>query len=107
MNIVDKAHAGQVVTSKGRAYKFDAIECMINYLKDNAQVDYAHMLVADFSQPGELIPASDAKYLISKDIPSPMGMFLSAFPNEASLNNTLKKVNGKSYTWDQIQDEVH
>lgn len=31
MTIVDKQHAAQVVTKKGKAYSFDAIECMVHY----------------------------------------------------------------------------
>ena len=30
MTIVDKQHAAELVTSKGKAYKYDAIECMID-----------------------------------------------------------------------------
>ena len=30
MTIVDRQHAAQYVTSKGKQFKFDAIECMLN-----------------------------------------------------------------------------
>ncbi len=29
MNIVDKQHAAEIVTSKGKPFKYDAIECMV------------------------------------------------------------------------------
>ncbi len=32
MTIVDKLHAAEVVTNKGKVYKFDATECMINFM---------------------------------------------------------------------------
>ena len=32
MSIVDQRFAGEVVTQKGKAYKFDAVECMVNYI---------------------------------------------------------------------------
>jgi copper chaperone NosL len=31
MTIVDKVHAAEIVTKKGKVCKFDATECMINY----------------------------------------------------------------------------
>ena len=53
MTIVDKGHSSQYVTKKGKAYKFDAIECMVNELKevDNSKIEL--LLVADFNNPGQ------------------------------------------------------
>src|SRR5690606_41500698 len=34
MTIVDKLHAAEIVTNKGKIYKFDASECMINFMED-------------------------------------------------------------------------
>ena len=39
MTIVDKQHAAELVTDKGRVYKFDAIECMVNYLEQNDKIE--------------------------------------------------------------------
>ena len=33
MTIVDRQHAAELVTVKGKAFKYDAIECMMNHLK--------------------------------------------------------------------------
>ena len=40
MTIVDKVHAAEVVTDKGKIYKFDATECMVNFRKefDSSQI---------------------------------------------------------------------
>ena len=32
MTIMDKQHAAELVTDKGKVFPFDAIECMIHYL---------------------------------------------------------------------------
>ncbi len=40
MTIVDKQHAAQMVTEKGRVYKYDAIECMLNDLKTGTDRPY-------------------------------------------------------------------
>ena len=39
MTVVDKTHASEYVTKKGRAYTFDAIECLVNDLKENKNED--------------------------------------------------------------------
>ena len=102
MTIVDRQHASQLVTSKGKAYKFDAIECMINSLNENDKGPYAHTLVSDFINPGQLIDAQDTSFLISKDIPSPMGAFLSAFNSKEAAIKTQNESSGTIYKWDEL-----
>lgn len=79
MSIVDKSHAAELVSTKGKAFKFDAIECMVHFRNEKTQTDFALDLVMDFQNPGNFLKASDATFLISPHIPSPMGAYLSAF----------------------------
>ncbi|RMA58710.1 nitrous oxide reductase accessory protein NosL [Ulvibacter antarcticus] len=104
MTIVDRQHASQLVTSKGKAYKFDAIECMIGYLNENKNDEYAHKLVSDFVEPGKLIDAQNATFLISQDIPSPMGAFLSAFASEKAAVHVQSESGGNIYNWKSLQE---
>lgn len=106
MTIVDQQHAAQLVTRKGRAYKYDAIECMINDLKRWESGELEHYLVSDFKNPGVLTDAKEASYLISEDIPSPMGANLSAFADEASLKKTFDSVGGQMLQWSQLLSEL-
>ncbi len=104
MTIVDQQHAAQIVTDKGKAYKFDAIECMLNYHRENQELNPELYLVNNFMNPGELINATKATYLISKNIPSPMGEYLSGFQTKEAANETKMKYEGKLYTWQEILD---
>ena len=70
MNIVDKAHAAQYVTDKGKQYKYDAIECMIREISRAGNLQISMKLVSDFSAPGNMIPAEEASYIISPGIKS-------------------------------------
>jgi len=107
MTIVDHQHAAQIVTDKGKAYKFDAIECMLNYLRENDDINPKLYLVIDFMNPGDLIDATKATYLISKNIPSPMGAYLSAFQTKEAADKTKMKYEGKLYTWKEILDHFN
>lgn len=104
MTIVDHQHAAQIVTDKGKAYKFDAIECMLNYLRENKDINPELYLVNDFMNPGQLIDATKATYLISKNISSPMSANLSAFQTKEAADKTKMKYEGKLYTWEEILD---
>ena len=102
MTIVERQHAAQLVTQKGKTFKFDAVECMVNHLKD---VDVATMelfLVNDYQAPGDLIDAKKATFLISKEIPSPMGEYLSAFKSRVEAEHIEDKNNGKLYSWNEL-----
>lgn len=106
MTIVDKQHAAQLVTTKGKVFNFDAVECMMNQLKDN-QTEMALFLVNDFDQPGELVDATKTSYLISENIPSPMGAFLSAFAEEQAAQHALENNGGELYTWTEIKERFN
>ncbi|NNL01353.1 MAG: hypothetical protein HKP39_03680 [Eudoraea sp.] len=102
MTIVDKRHAAQVVTQKGKVFKFDAVECMVNHLKDVDVATIELFLVNDYQAPGELIDAKKATFLISKEIPSPMGEYLSGFESKVEAENVEAENNGKLYSWNEL-----
>ncbi len=107
MTIVDRQHASQMVTAKGKAFKYDAIECMVHSLQEDMKdTEIALYLVADFDQPGELMDATSSSYLVSKQIQSPMGANLSAFQNEAAAKKTQEKSTGEIYSWEEIQKHL-
>ncbi len=102
MTIVDRQHAAQIVTNKGKVFKFDAVECMVNHLKDIDIVSVKLFLANDYQAPGELIDAKKATFLISKDIPSPMGEYLSAFHSINEAEHVEAENNGKLYSWEEL-----
>ncbi|MDG1573325.1 nitrous oxide reductase accessory protein NosL [Robiginitalea sp. M366] len=103
MTLVDRQHAAQMVTAKGRNYTFDAIECLADQLGQMPDTEMAYLLVADYAHPGELTQASEATYLVSPGIPSPMGAFLSAFAQEADARVAHEREGGTLYTWASLQ----
>jgi copper chaperone NosL len=106
MTIVDNRHASEMVTSKGKVYKFDAIECMINDLKQREDLKIGLLLVSNFNDPGQLIDARSAAFLISESIPSPMGAFLSAFPEKNSAELVKTERGGELFDWNTIMEEI-
>lgn len=107
MTIVAPQHAAQIVTSKGRSYKYDAIECMVHSLQDEFKdTEMAYKLVADFGNPGKFINATDAGYLVSEEIQSPMGENLSAFSGKEEAEKAQKEFTGNIFTWEEIQKHL-
>ena len=102
MTIVDKLHAAEIVTKKGKVYKFDATECMVNYIKTIDQSTIKHFLSNNYLEPGVLIDATQASFLISDNIPSPMGAFLSAFKVKDDAVKIQSGKEGTIYTWKEL-----
>ena len=99
MTIIDNQHASELVTSKGRAYKFDAIECLLNYRREIDAEDVAMYLCNHYTEPGELITMEEATFLISEGIPSPMGAYLTAFNSHEAAEGAQGEHGGTLYTW--------
>ena len=104
MTFVDKVHAAEIVTKKGKVYKFDATECMINFKNEFDAAEIALYLSNNYLEPETLIDATKATFLISKNIPSPMGAFLSAFKTKAEAEKTQVQKDGKLYSWEALLD---
>lgn len=104
MTVVDKTHSAEYVTKKGKAYMFDAVECMVrDFNKNNHEDTMAFILVADYGNPGELVDAAKATYLISEKIKSPMGANLSAFSSEEVAKTTQAEFGGELYNWEELK----
>jgi copper chaperone NosL len=106
MTVVDKTHASEYVTKKGKSYVFDAIECMTQKInQENNEEKLAYILVANYQKPGVLIDATSATYLITKKIKSPMGANLSAFSSLENAKKLQTEFGGTIYNWQQLKEK--
>ena len=104
MTIVDKQHAAELVTSKGRVYKFDAIECQVQYLQQHQDIGFSYFLVTDYaSTEGDLLAAENCTYLISPNLSSPMGANLTAFADQEIAQQFQIEKTGDLYNWSSLQ----
>lgn len=106
MTIVDKKHAAQIVTAKGKVYKYDSIECLIKDAKNHEDSEIAFKKVANFSGMDSFVDAESATYLISVEIPSPMGANLSAFARKNEAEALRKSKTGELFDWKTIQQRI-
>lgn len=104
MNIVDQQHAAEIVTKKGKAFKYDAIECMMQNRFEWEEGEIGLFLMTDYSNPGNLVDATKATYLISENLPSPMGGNLTGFETKASAETTLKEKGGQLFSWEELKE---
>ncbi len=102
MTIVDRQHAAEIVTKKGKAYKFDAIECMVHHLQQIDTSTIQLYLCNSYSTPEKLINAQTSTYLISEAIPSPMGAYLSGFESLEEAQKVQAQKKGELFDWRKL-----
>ena len=108
MTISDQRYGAEIITQKGKVYKYDATECMIRATRTDeiAPTEIAQYLVVDISNPTKLIPVEEANFLVSEKLPSPMGANISAFGNKEKLEAAFKEHGGIVYDWTTLQQSL-
>ena len=105
MTLMDRKFGAELVTTKGKVYKFDDINCLFNFYNEGSvnKDDFRFKLVVDFSQPEKLIDAEKAVYLKSGEIKSPMASQVAAF--ETTQTNLAAEWNATEYEWGELQHQ--
>ena len=106
MTIVDKIHGSELITDKGKVFKFDATECMLNYTAQNSALINTTLLTNYYEAPTEFINVENATFLISKNLPSPMGANLTAFKTQEAAEKVLSEKGGKLYDWSALKNKI-
>jgi copper chaperone NosL len=105
MMIMENQYGTELVTTKSKIYKFDSVECLIDFAQkgEMPDADIAMELVTTFNQPGELKDAKQSYFLHSENLPSPMGMYLTAFDSEIAALEAQVKYGGEVYDWEKLK----
>ncbi len=108
MIITDNKYGAEVVTEKGKIYKFDSIECLIEFALEKNMIGEVKqtILITDFSKPEELIDAKTAFYVHNDKFKSPMGLNVSAFGAESNMTSFITENGGSKLTWVDVIELV-
>lgn len=79
MSIVDPKFGAELVTTKGKVYKFDAMECLIPFMEEQSDQAYAYTLGIAYDAPEKLVAVDSLQFVVSETYNSPMGANVAAF----------------------------
>jgi copper chaperone NosL len=101
MQITDNRYGSEIVTDKGKVFKFDEAGCMIEYAMVNNFIGDANQkfLVTDFATPQTFIDAKDAFFVQNDNFRSPMGSNVMAFDSEISRQKFAAENGGNLLNW--------
>jgi nitrous oxidase accessory protein len=106
MRLDDPRFGGEVVSVRGKATQFDALECLAAYYKAlTDRSDVQEVLVADFEHPGTLIPLARARILrvSGTRTGSPMGRGLLTVLATADVRLIAQQLGGGTeLTWTEV-----
>lgn len=103
MTISDRKFGTELMTEKGRIYKFDDLSCMLRYMKENNTQVYKGVYISDFLSPHNLLRVEETTLVQGDAVSSPMGGNFAGFSNKDSANNLMVKLNAKAVNWADIK----
>jgi copper chaperone NosL len=104
MTILDQRFGGEVITGKGKVYKFDDIHCISSFLKSDHSVktNDAGIYLLDYGTPTKFVQAHAGFLLNSSGLHSPMGSNIAAFATATGREQCKQQVNGTNVQWNEI-----
>ena len=108
MQITDNKYGAELVTDKGKIYKFDSIECMIEFslVKNTLGDTNNKLLITDFNNPGNFIDARNSVYVMNDKFRSPMGLNVTAFNGEQKAQKFISENGGEKLSWVEVIELV-
>ena len=104
MTISDDRFGGEIVTKKGKIYKFDDMHCILAYLRSTAlsSATIKDIYLIDFCNSHQLINVQRSYLLKSDKLRSPMGGNTAAFDNTDSLKKVQVNITGTVVSWNEL-----
>lgn len=104
MTISDPRFGAELVTAKGKAYKFDDTHCLLSFLGEGSvtKKEIAAVYFVDFNGRHGWINASQAFFLQGGSFQSPMNGNVAAFSVEDSMKKAEIQFHANPVTWAQL-----
>jgi copper chaperone NosL len=104
MTISDNRYGAELITRKGKVYKFDDSHCLLAFIRSNtvSRNETATVYFTDFTGTHALLRADQALLLQSDFFKGPMNGNLVAFSDGDSLKMFLQQSKGVALKWNQV-----
>lgn len=107
MTIMDAKFGAEIVTKKGKAFKFDDAHCITQYLKAGKvkQEDVGQTLFVSYEN-GEFVDAEKTLFVVSPQLKSPMNSNAAAFSHKKSADEVAVMTKGKVTDWKTLYNSL-
>lgn len=96
MTLVDRHYGAELITTKGKVFKFDDLSCLLAFQRRDAGRfgSAAQLVVIDFNRPNTFLPVAQTIFLHHNQLRTPMGSGVAAFANETELEAVRGRLGG-------------
>lgn len=104
MGIIDPKFGAELITKKGKIYKFDDVSCLKHYLRSNATEPSAisQLLVINYEKENDFLPLEKAVFILGPAVKSPMGGNAAAFTDQAAAEKMNTRLQGELISWKEL-----
>lgn len=104
MTISDVKFAAELVSTKGKIYKFDDTHCVLHFLHSNeiATTAIKDIYHSNYSNATELVNVKESMLLQSEGLRTPMGGNIAAFNNRDSMLQLQNNITGTIVKWTDL-----
>ena len=108
MAIVDPKFGGEIITKKGKIFKFDDAHCLANFIKTKAvnTADIAQTVFIDHGNTNNFLDVNSLFFVVSPQLKSPMNSNAAAFPDEVIAKKMAEQIGGKVVKWNELSNSL-
>lgn len=104
MTISDVRFGAELITTKGKIYKFDEAGCLLHFIKTKEITNESikNIYLTNFSGNHQLIVVDNVFLLKADQLRSPMGGNIAAFDNKDSMMVMQQRFAGTTVNWNEL-----
>lgn len=104
MTISDIRFGAEIITQKGKIFKFDDPQCAISFLSAHPEINTSlrEIYFTDFFDSHSLLPSGTSYFLKSEKLRGPMGGMYTAFKSMENLNKVKLEFTGSVVKWNEM-----
>lgn len=104
MTIMDAKLGGEVITRKGKVYKFDDAHCIANFMRGGIvnEADIAQTVFTDYEKADNFLKSPSLYFVVSPQLKSPMNSHATAFATQQAAAKKAAEVSGTIMSWQTL-----
>jgi copper chaperone NosL len=108
MTIMDPKFGSEVVTKKGKVYKFDDVHCIVQFLKSGTEKkeNIGQIVFADYQNQDRLLNSNEVWFIKNSQLKSPMNGNAAAFADKKTAETQAATLKGDILSWEHIYNTL-
>lgn len=108
MPIMDAKFGGEIITKKGKVYKFDDAHCLAHFMKNGTvkESDVAETVFMDYEKDGNFLKSPALYFVQSPQLKSPMNSNAAAFATQEAAEKKAGAVSGTVMDWQTLYNTL-